>query len=169
MTAGVVAAVGAGYLAYLKWRSPRPRAVGPATSGAVLGALQDDGQEGLQMQTVYEGVPRTQYEIVEQQYEQPHIDTWAETYDTGHQGIRTAENAVRLRSNTQWDPRDYETNTQRPFYETIAPDDQTSQLQPGYDITNPAPKIYLDDSTDYPTYERVDGFPTQDPWNLEDA
>ena len=98
------------------------------------------------------------------------IDTWAETYNTGHQGIRITGNAGRPRINTQWDPRNYETaNTPRPFYETIIHGGQPSRLQaPDYDITGSQPKIYLDNSADYPTYER-DGTLAQDPWGFEEA
>ena len=44
----------------------------------------------MQTNPVYDGVQKTQYELLERQYEQPHQDTWsASAYDTGGEKLQS--------------------------------------------------------------------------------
>ena len=76
VTIGVVASIGAGYLAYLKWRGHGKRGGGPGALGVAMNAIDHVHEDDLRMQAnpVYEG---TALQQAPRTYEQPHIDTWA--------------------------------------------------------------------------------------------
>ena len=78
-TIGAIAAIGAGYLAYRKWRGHGRRGVDPqirAASIAAMNAIDPVHEDDHRMQAnpVYEG---TALQQAPETYEQPHIDTWA--------------------------------------------------------------------------------------------
>ena len=121
VTVGVVAAIGTGYLAYYKWRTPRSRSVGSAAGSAALNAI-GESQEGnnlerMHVNPVYAGAREmldeqsvrdawnAAYEqtVLQDQertissngYEKPHIDTWdAGTYETSGRRFQAVQKVV---------------------------------------------------------------------------